>query len=135
VDLTATDVGAAKAELELVQARDLLRTAFAELNHAMGIVGEPAYSLEEPTITVQSLPALESLLAESQQQRPDLLALDAQIRADEEIVERAAKGIQVGAEAVGLTRRKSILHEGEEVLSCDTVLSGCTIHRSLLCLN
>ncbi len=89
VDLTLAEVGAAKAELELVQARDLLRTAFAELNHAMGTVGEPAYRLEEPTITVESPPALEPLLAESQQQRPELLALDAQIRADEETLGRA----------------------------------------------
>jgi outer membrane protein TolC len=89
VDLALAEVGAAKANLEFVQARDLLRTAFAELNHAMGVAGEPAYTLEEPTISIDSPPELEPLLAESQQQRPDLLAFEAQIRADQEMVERA----------------------------------------------
>ncbi len=89
VDLTLAEVGAAKAELELVQARQLLQTAFAELNHAMGMVGEPAYTLPEPTITVEVPAELPPLLAEAQQQRPDLLALEAQIRADEETLERA----------------------------------------------
>jgi outer membrane protein TolC len=90
VDLTLAEVNAAKAELELVQARDRLRTAFAELNHAMGVIGELAYTLQEPTITVESPPMVESLLTESQQ-RPDLLALEAQIRTDEEVVERAKR--------------------------------------------
>jgi outer membrane protein len=91
VDLTLAEVGAAKAELELVQARNLLRTAFAELNHAMGIVGEATYTLTEPTITVGTLPQVGSLLAEGQQQRPELRALEAQIQADQEIVERAKR--------------------------------------------
>jgi outer membrane protein len=89
VDLTLAEVGAAKAELELVQARQFLQTAFAELNHAMGIVGEPAYTLPEPTIMVAAPAELPPLLVEAQQQRPDLLALEAQSRADEELVERA----------------------------------------------
>jgi outer membrane protein len=89
LDLTLAEVGAAKAELELVQVRQLLQTAFAELNHAMGIVGEPAYTLPEPTITVESPVELPLLLAESQQQRPELLALEAQIRVDKETLERA----------------------------------------------
>src|SRR5262249_19334221 len=89
VDLTLAEVGASNANLELVRARDLVRTAFAELNHAMGVDGEPAYTLEEPKVDTESPPALESLLAASQQQRPELRAFDAQIKADEEIVARS----------------------------------------------
>lgn len=91
LDVTLAEVAASNANLELVQARDRLRTAFAELNHAMGIDGEPEYALEEPQITLAAAPELPPLLAGSQQQRPDLLALDAQIKADEEIVKRAEK--------------------------------------------
>jgi len=91
VDVTLAEVGAANANLELVEARDRLRTAIASLNHAMGIDGEPEYTLAEPQIIVAAAPALQPLLAASRQQRPELLALDAQIKADEEIVLRAEK--------------------------------------------
>lgn len=91
VEVTLAEVGASNANLELVQARDRLRTAFAELNRAMGIEGEPEYALEEPLITLAAAPELTPLLAASQQKRPELLALDAQIKADEEIVKRAEK--------------------------------------------
>jgi len=88
VDLSLAEVGVSNANLELVQARDRLRTAFAELNRAMGIDGEPAYTLEEPKIDVESPPTLASLLADSHR-RPELLAFDAEIKADEEIVARS----------------------------------------------
>lgn len=90
-DLTLAQVGAARAHLELVQSRDRLRTAFAELNHAMGVPGDSQYTLEEPSRHggLHAPPSLESLIEESQKQRPDLAALDAQIKANEEIVARA----------------------------------------------
>ncbi|HLG18140.1 MAG TPA: TolC family protein [Blastocatellia bacterium] len=89
VDVSLAEVGVSNANLELVRARDQLRTAFAELNRAMGADGAPVYALEEPKITIESPPALEPLIAESQQKRPDLLAIDTQIKSDEEIVARA----------------------------------------------
>lgn len=89
LDLTLAEVGVSNANLELTQTRDRLNTAFAELNHAMGIEGEATYALEEPKIEVKSPPTLESLSASSQSQRPEMLAFDAQIKADEEIVARA----------------------------------------------
>jgi outer membrane protein TolC len=91
VDLTLAEVGASNANLELVEARDRLRTAFAELNYAMGIEGEPEYRLEEPMITIAAAPALAPLVAEGQQERHELLAFDAQIKADQEFVIRAEK--------------------------------------------
>ncbi len=91
VDLTLAEVGASNANLELVEARDQLRTAFAELNYAMGIEGEPEYLLEEPRITIAAAPALAPLVAEGQQERHELLAFDAQIKADQEFVTRAEK--------------------------------------------
>ena len=89
VDLTLAEVGASKANLELVQARDLLSTAYAQLNNAMGLDGDPGYDLEEPDIKLEQPPPLEPLLPKSLQQRPDLLALDAETRVGEELVARA----------------------------------------------
>jgi outer membrane protein len=88
VDLTLAEVNASAANLELVKARDLLGTAFAEINHAMGVEGEAAYMLEEPDGRIESPPALEALLTESKR-RTDLLALEAQINADDELIARA----------------------------------------------
>jgi outer membrane protein len=89
VDLSLAEVGVSNANLELVQARDNLRTAFAELNRAMGADGAPVYALEELKITIEAPPALEPLIDEGQQKRPDLLAIDTQIKSNEEIVARA----------------------------------------------
>lgn len=88
VDVTLAEANVARAELDLMRAEEQLATAFAELNHAMGIIGEPAYQLEEPKIVIEPLPDLAALLDEAARRRPDLLALDAQIRADEQIVAR-----------------------------------------------
>jgi outer membrane protein len=89
VDLSLAEVGVSNANLELVQARDHLRTAFAELNRAMGADGATVYALEELKITIESPPALEPLIDEGQRKRPDLLAIDTQIKSNEEIVARA----------------------------------------------
>ncbi len=86
LDVTLAEVAAANALLELVRAGERSRTAFAELNLAMGVAGEPAYTLEEPKITLEPPAALDTLLAEGQTQRPELSVLDAQIRADRETV-------------------------------------------------
>ena len=86
LDVTLAEVAAANAQLELVRARERSRTAFAELNLAMGVAGEPAYILEEPGITLEPPAALDTLVAEGQTQRPELSALDAQVRADRETV-------------------------------------------------
>jgi outer membrane protein len=86
LDVTLAEVAFANAQLELVRARERSRTAFAELNLAMGVAGEPAYILEEPRITLEPPDALDTLLAEGQTQRPELSALDAQVRADRETI-------------------------------------------------
>jgi len=86
VDLSLAEANVSEANLTLVKARERSRTAFAQLNHAMGVVGEQSYSLEEPRITAEPLPALDPLIAESQTRHHDLLAIDAQIHASEEIL-------------------------------------------------
>ncbi|MCI0490253.1 MAG: TolC family protein [Blastocatellia bacterium] len=91
LDLTLAEVGVANANLDLVQVRDRLRTAFADLNHAMGVEGESSYTLVEPKIVLSRPASLDSLLEEGQRRRPELLAFDAQIKADEEIVARSQK--------------------------------------------
>ncbi len=89
VDVTLAEVGASNANLELVQGRDLLRTAYAELNNAMGVDRDPGYELEEPKIDLEQPPPLGPLLAKSGQQRPDVVALDAETKVGEELVARA----------------------------------------------
>lgn len=89
VDVTLAEANVAQAELDLMRAEEQLATAFAELNHAMGIIGQPTYQLEEPEIVIEPLPDLAALLDEAERRRPDLLALKAQIRVDEQIVARA----------------------------------------------
>ncbi len=85
-DLSLAETNVSEANLVLVNARERLQTTFAGLNHAMGVVGEPSYGLEEPTITVAPPPAPESFITESQTRHHDLLSIDAQIHASEEIV-------------------------------------------------
>lgn len=91
LDLTLAQALASQAELNLVRAREALKTARAELNHAMGVDGETAYELQEPDFQLTAPPDLEPLIGESLKQRPDLLAIDARIRADQEVVARAEK--------------------------------------------
>lgn len=86
LDVSLAEVAAANANLELVRAQERLRTGFAELNHAMGVEGESAYSLGEPMVALAAPAALDTLLAESQAQRRELSALDAAIRAERENV-------------------------------------------------
>src|SRR5260370_12653779 len=58
VDLSLAEANVSEANLTLMKARERFRTAFAQLNHAMGVVGEQSYSFEEPRITAEPLPAL-----------------------------------------------------------------------------
>lgn len=91
LDLSVAQTAASQAELDLVRAREALKTANAELNHAMGVEGEVEYELQEPDLRVDAVPELEPLIGESLRQRPDLLAIDARMNADQEVVERAEK--------------------------------------------
>ncbi len=94
VDVTLAEVGASQAALELAKARQLMQTTFAELNAAMGVGGEPVYSLTDVNAVVESPAPVEQLVGEALRNRPELMALDAQIRAGEAFVARSRSNMR-----------------------------------------
>lgn len=80
LDLDLIAVELRNAEVQLVQARNELRAAFAELNAAMGVRGPEEYTLEElspPTLPPDSL---ESLILQAQDRRPEILGVHDRIQ-------------------------------------------------------
>ncbi len=65
LDLALVQVELTNAESLLVKARNDLKASFAELNRAMGVAGREDYILEDLSIGVRPVRALESLIAES----------------------------------------------------------------------
>ena len=93
IDVVQARADRANARLLLIRADDAYAVARAELNRAMGTVGDTDYDVAD-----DSLPpvpgeggALGPLIDEAVRARPELAALDAQIRA-QELTLRAARG-------------------------------------------
>ena len=85
IDLAQVRTDRANAEVQLIQAQNASETAKAQLNQAMGVEGPTDYEVADDT-----LPAVEGedspidvLLAEALPRRPDLAALEAQVRAQQ----------------------------------------------------
>lgn len=92
IDLAQARVGVANARLQLVQAQSGYATAKAQLNLAMGVVRGTDYDVADdaiPVIQGEEGP-LDPLLQEAMK-RPDLMALQQQIRAQEASI-RATRG-------------------------------------------
>lgn len=92
IDLAQAKVGVANARLQLVQAQNGYATAKAQLNLSMGVVRGTDYDVADDAIPVvqgEEGP-LDPLLQEAMK-RPDLLALQQQIRAQEATI-RATRG-------------------------------------------
>ena len=83
LDLGLVQVQVSDAEFSVIQARNDLSSAFAELNNAMGIEGAAAYNLEEVPVTVAQPDLLDALLGEAQSRRPELVALKERVRTAE----------------------------------------------------
>jgi len=83
LDLDLIAVELRNAEVQLLQAKNELRAAFAALNNAMGVRGAESYTLEE--IPVGSLTGtLESLIQDALTDRPELLSSQERIREAQE---------------------------------------------------
>ncbi|HET8580122.1 MAG TPA: TolC family protein [Nitrospiraceae bacterium] len=65
LDLNLVQVELTNAESLLVKARNELKASFAELNRAMGIIGQEDYVLEDVPIAVRSKRPLEMLITDS----------------------------------------------------------------------
>jgi outer membrane protein len=83
LDLGLVQVQLADAEFAVIQARNDLSSAFAELNNALGSEGSSVYELEEVPVTVAQPDPLDLLLAEAQGRRPELVALKERVRTAE----------------------------------------------------
>ncbi len=73
LDLDFISVELRNAEVQLLQAKNELRAAFAELNNAMGVRGSEDYTLEDIPAASASLDTLETLMTRAQGDRPELL--------------------------------------------------------------
>ncbi len=91
LDLALISVELRDAEVQLVQAQNELRAAFAALNQAMGVQGPEQYTLEDIPVDSPSA-TLESLVNLALTERPELLENVDRIRQAEEHL-RAAKAL------------------------------------------
>ncbi|BCA56169.1 putative Outer membrane protein TolC [Nitrospira sp. KM1] len=73
LDLDFISVELRNAEVQLIQARNELRAAFAGLNNAMGIRGPEEYTLENVPDVTASSETLEALIATAMEDRPELI--------------------------------------------------------------
>lgn len=86
LDLDFMSVELRNAEIQLIQAKNELRAAFAGLNNAMGVRGAEDYTLEDLPPTSASSSTLETLIAQALEDRPELLATADRItQADERL--------------------------------------------------
>jgi outer membrane protein len=101
LDLGLVQVQLSDADFAVIQARNDLSSAFAELNNAMGIEGAAVYQLEDVSVTVAQPDLLKSLLVEAQAQRPELLALKERVRTAENRIKAASSQNYPILQAVG----------------------------------
>jgi len=84
LDLDLMAIELKSAEVQLVQAKNELRAAFAALNHAMGIRGPEEYTLEDTLSISPPSATLETLIQEALYDRPELLGIAERIRQADE---------------------------------------------------
>jgi len=86
LDLDFISVELKNVEIQLIQAKNELRAAFAGLNNAMGIRGSEDYTLEDLPAASASSSTLETLITQAQGDRPELLGTVDRIKqADERL--------------------------------------------------
>ncbi|MGA6828866.1 TolC family protein [Nitrospira sp. NS4] len=86
LDLDFISVELKNAEIQLLQAKNELRAAFAGLNHAMGVRGSEDYTLQDLPAAEASLSTLETLITQALEDRPELLGTADRIKqADERL--------------------------------------------------
>jgi outer membrane protein len=101
LDLGLVQVQLSDAEFAVIQARNDLSSAFAELNNAMGTERAPLYELEDVPVEVIPPDLLDSLLVEAKSRRPELLALKERVRTAESRIKAATSQNYPVFQAVG----------------------------------
>jgi outer membrane protein TolC len=89
VDLDLARVGLSEAQLELIEAENAIRKAFADLGRALGASQDADYDLTAPDLAPAQPDPLEKLIQEAYQHRPDLRSLQAEREAVSESVQVA----------------------------------------------
>lgn len=80
LDLDLISVELRNAEVQLLQARNERRAAFAALNNAMGVRGPEEYTLEDVSLSESPLATLETLITQALEERPEVLGASDRIR-------------------------------------------------------
>ncbi|WP_176065029.1 TolC family protein [Anaeromyxobacter diazotrophicus] len=85
IDLLQARTDRANAQVQLINAENAYATARAQLNQAMGVAGSTEYEVGSDTLPPVDGEdaAVDALLPEAERNRPDLLALEEQARAQE----------------------------------------------------
>ena len=92
IDLAQARLDLANAELLLVNAQNGYNTSKAQLNQAMGVARDTNYEVADETLAaVEGEDAALDVLAQEASRRPDIVALQRQIRA-QELTIRSVKG-------------------------------------------
>jgi len=93
IDLAQVRAAVANAHVGVIRAENDYTVSRAELNHAMGTTGDTDYDVADDTFAAVpgETGAVGQLIDEAIQARPDLAALDRQVRA-QELAARAARG-------------------------------------------
>ncbi len=89
LDLDLISVELKNAEVQLVQAKNELRAAFAALNNVMGVRGPEDYTLEDIPASANLSGTLESLIQRALEDRPELLSTTERIRQAHEKLDSA----------------------------------------------
>ncbi len=95
LDLNLISIELRSAEVQLIQARNELRAAFAALNESMGVRGPDEYTLEHlPAAALPSSVTLAGLIAQAQADRPELRGISDRVtQADEQL--RSAEALNL----------------------------------------
>jgi outer membrane protein len=101
LDLGLVQVQLSDAEFAVIQARNDLSSAFAELNNAMGSERAPLYELEDVAVEVAPPDVLDSLLVEAKSRRPELLAVKERVRTAERRIKAASSQNYPVFQAIG----------------------------------
>jgi outer membrane protein TolC len=92
IDVTKAEVDLANAQLALIQTRNNYQVAQATLNNALGLRQDLTFSIEDILGIKQLEITLEEILKTAYEQRPEILKLKAQERAQDATIKLAKAG-------------------------------------------
>jgi outer membrane protein len=96
LDVDFASVEANRAELAVIKSQNALKTAFADLDYAMGQQGPHEYALATVPLAIKPLPPLPELFEQALLKRPELLGSQDRIHATAEAL-KAARALNFGS--------------------------------------